>query len=188
MKKILVILIAILAISITSVSALALDGEEADAAATDELKVWIIENAGNMLSALSLVGTLFLAFTYKKGLMPRLTSALSTVSDGVREMKTSAESSTKKYEKSLSDTNEGCQRIEAGCERITSSVNALAERIESKDILKRECEKMNVVLLAQIEMLYDIFTTSSLPQYAKEEVGVKIAKMRAALTPEDENE
>ena len=35
---------------------------------------------------------------------------------------------------------------------------------------------------AQIDMLYEIFMSSALPQYAKDRVGEKVAEMKAQLT------
>lgn len=187
MKKILVLFTVIIAVMITSVSAFALD-TEAEEIGVDALYTWFCENAGNVLSLLSLIGTLFLAVTYKRGLLPKFSTALNRVSDGVKEMKASSESASESFSKALEATTLICERIEKNYTELAESVDALTDRLESCEDLKREREKMKTIMLTQIEMLYAIFTSSSLPQYAKEEVGIKIADMRAALEAGEGNE
>lgn len=187
MKKLLILVIALSIFFTLSVSALALDGS-AESTLPDRFYLWFTENAGNILSLLSLIGTLFLAFTYKKGLLPRLTSALGSVSDGVQKMKEGTLEMGKKYERALGGAVERCDRIELMLGSTAQSLDELKKSLEKDDVFKDEYRKLHVILLAQVDMLYDIFTTSSLPQFAKEEVGVKIAKMRAELGAEGTDE
>ena len=42
-------------------------------------------------------------------------------------------------------------------------------------------EELSVIVGTQIDMLYDIFMTSALPQYQKDAVGERVAKMKEAL-------
>ena len=41
---------------------------------------------------------------------------------------------------------------------------------------------------AQVDMLYEIFMSSSLPQYQKDSVGEKISSMRKSLSEDGEND
>jgi hypothetical protein len=43
-------------------------------------------------------------------------------------------------------------------------------------------------LLAEIDMLYEIFINSSLPQYSKDTVSERIVKMKKSLCHGDEDE
>jgi hypothetical protein len=58
---------------------------------------------------------------------------------------------------------------------------ALEKRLVSEDEAKRDKEQLSTVMMAQIDMLYDIFMSASLPQYQKDAVGEKIAKMKGAI-------
>jgi hypothetical protein len=40
---------------------------------------------------------------------------------------------------------------------------------------------MKTIMSAQVDMLYNIFMSSSLPQYSKDAVGERISEMKAAL-------
>ena len=187
MKKILVLFTAVIAVMISSVSALALD-PTADEIGVDALYTWFSENAGNVLSLFSLITTLFLAVTYKRGLLPKFSTALTRVSDGVKEMKATSENASEGFLKVLEGLKGVCERIEMNYAALEERINELTEGLESVEDAKRERERMKIIMLAEIEMLYDIFTSSSLPQYAKEEVGIKIADMRAALGAGEGNE
>ena len=45
---------------------------------------------------------------------------------------------------------------------------------------------MRVIMSTQIDLLHDIFMSSSLPYYRKEEVGERVAEMKRALTAAEE--
>ena len=52
---------------------------------------------------------------------------------------------------------------------------------ENYSKLLAERQTIRTVLLGQIDMLYAIFMSSALPQYQKDEIGIKIQEMREEL-------
>ena len=54
-------------------------------------------------------------------------------------------------------------------------------KVKDYDLLHRERETVKLLLEEQINMLYTIFLSSSLPQYQKDEIGVRIQSMREEL-------
>ena len=111
---------------------------------------------------------------YKSGLLPLLKDALSKLKSAIDKAKEAEETHNK-------DTNE---KIDAITETVSQMEKQIG-RIElgSKDIEKlcREREAMRTILTSQVDMLYAIFICSSLPEYQKEEIGLKIQQMREEL-------
>lgn len=142
---------------------------------------WAYAHAAEILSALTLIGSLVLAITYKKGLLPKLSGALTRIGSSVSELG----DGTKKILADMSekiDTATGKSEITEGiCQNLADEVSALSARLSEVDAQKGEREKMRLIILSQIEMLYDIFMTSALPQYSKDAVGERVAAMKAAL-------
>ena len=57
----------------------------------------------------------------------------------------------------------------------------LSGNLRDESEARREKKQLYLILNAQIEMLYDLFMSSALPQYQKDAVGEKIAKMKEAV-------
>ena len=141
--------------------------------------------ASEILCALTLAGSLTLAVAYKKGLLPLLESSLVTIGNAVTKIK---ENANENAEKSCEQT----ASIEHRLENATEVIDALAKRVEtlgtaleeslsSEKDARREKQQLRTVMDAQIDMLYDIFMTATLPQYQKDAVGERIARMKEAI-------
>ena len=65
--------------------------------------------------------------------------------------------------------------------QMEKQINSI--ELGSRDIEKlcRERDAMRTILTSQVDMLYAIFICSSLPEYQKEEIGLKIQQMREEL-------
>lgn len=206
MKKILTVFFAILLVLTFGVSAFAAEASDAGDYAADEAVTAepatdakedvnffdtafsaVKKYAAEILSALTLVGSMILAFTYKRGLLPALGSALGSIGTSVKSVAEVAEKSATSSESSLCG-------ISAAIEELGDTLGNMQERIASLDEeLKRtkadgcNAKTMNTVMRAQVDMLYDIFMTSALPQYAKDAVGERISAMKAELCEGEEN-
>ena len=145
------------------------------------------EYATEIFCALSFVGSVLLAYAYKKGLLPIIKTGIGAISATVSSIKESAEIAESKAD----DLSHGLSERLAGAEtclgEIEGAMDTLATRLDALQSDSDDRRKIKIILAAQIDMLYSIFMTSSLPQYQKDEVGVKIAEMREALL-ENENE
>ena len=134
-----------------------------------------------ILSAVAAIGSLFLAFTYKKGLLPALKTGIDNLRDSVVKLKKESEAQSESSSSLLITASEQLKNAEDMLTSLSSRLSelevALRENAESKD----EREKFKLILLSQTDMLYDIFMTSSLPQYQKDAVGEKIADMKEKI-------
>ena len=137
--------------------------------------------AAEIFSLLSLIGTIVISYFYKKGLLPSVKSALSALGGIVGNIK---ESSDKQCAEQISSAQRIDERL-CTFEKTLNGYSKTLENMEARLIAEREVylqlEKTNTIMSAQIDMLYDIFMTSSLPQYQKEATGERINKLRREL-------
>ena len=147
--------------------------------------------ASEILCALTLAASLILAFAYKKGLLPLVQGALVSIGNAVTKIKDSTEISEQKASRLEENLENGIQGAKAALdkviERIASFEQTISAKLINEEQIKEEYKKLGFVVGAQIDMLYDIFMTSALPQYQKDAVGERIAKMREAMAKDDED-
>jgi hypothetical protein len=141
--------------------------------------------ASEILCGLTLAGSLTLAFAYKKGLLPLVERSLLAIGNAVSGIKESAKESAESgsklkdnVEKRLSAASE---TLEALADKISSLDKALCASLENESEARLEAKELRLVVDAQIDMLYDVFMSSALPQYQKDAVGERIAKMKEAM-------
>ena len=147
----------------------------------EEVAALIYEHTAELLSALTLIGSVILAYAYKKGLIPLISRALEKLSGNVSKIGESAQNTEllgQKIKEELSKTLEGIEEsILAIKERIENTENALVQ----KECALKESLKFTEVLYAQVDMMYELFASSSLPEYKKEEVGRRILGMKKTV-------
>lgn len=137
------------------------------------------DKAAEIFSVLTLISSLILAYAYKKGLFPLIKSALTSLNGSVNKIKESAESELQNNEAISTQVKEKLSDFE---KLITAAGDRLA-LIESKldENENRQDKELKTIISAQIDMLYDVFMSSSLPQYQKDAIGQRVVKMKEAL-------
>ena len=60
--------------------------------------------------------------------------------------------------------------------------------IKDESEARREKKQLRLLADAQIDMLYNVFMSSALPQYQKDAVGERIAKMKEAIAENEREE
>ena len=182
MKK---ILIAVFTLAICSALCLTACAEGTDAteykSIFDMAADFVTANCAEILSLLTFVGSLILALTYKNGLLPKLSGALKGIGGSVGELTESTERSIRSIGESIDEV----KRVSEGCR---TCCNDMSERIDTLDdslrALKSDgdaSERVRLIIEAQIDMLYDVFMSSTLPQYSKDAVHERISSMRKTL-------
>lgn len=183
MKKTLAIILfaAVMMISCTAVCYGA-DTADANTPLFEMLYEKAMEYSGEILSALAFVGSLIIAFTYKKGLLPLIKSALGALGSVVSALREQTENSISKSSDAIDYLRERLISTEELIESLTLNVAELSEKLKSKAESEKADERARIIIESQVDMLGEIFMTSSLPQYAKDRVGEKLATMKALLT------
>lgn len=148
--------------------------------------------ASEILCGLTLAASLILAFAYKKGLLPLVQSALVSIGNAVTKIGDSAKKSeeqTALLEENIGRSIKNAKdMIGALTEKISSLDNAVNERLVMDEKARGEYEKLRFIIEGQIDMLYDIFMSSALPQYQKDAVGERIGKMKGMVAKDDSAE
>lgn len=143
------------------------------------------EYATEIFCALTFTGSLLLAYAYKKGLLPLVESTLVSIGNAVSKIKERTEASEESSLAIASSISNELNKAQDLIKNLTKRVDVMSEAItEVKDgeLLKnRENQSLCIIVGAQIDMLYDIFMSSALPQYQKDAVGERVAKMKEAL-------
>ena len=199
MKKLLVVLIAVMLFITCGVAASAVEAGEStvvdentdnvyenieQAESTNpfaELYTYVCEHADNLFSVLAFSGSLLLAFFYKKGLMPALSSALTSLRTSVKSIGDTAERTLAGSESSYAELKGKMELVGQGIDTLCIAIADLDERLAASEAQIDQGKAMRTIISAQVDMLYSIFMSSSLPQYSKDAVGERIAEMKAAL-------
>ena len=195
MKNRIKILIAVMLILVSalvlSVSASAQEAESTDLTDGTEENVFdkmyadVSEYATEILCAMTFAGSIILAFAYKKGLLPIVKGSLLSIGNAVSTVKDSVGESAEKGVKLGESIEKGLENTKTVLDGLVKKISeldtALEERLSDESERAHEAEVLRLVLLSQIEMLRDIFMSAALPQYQKDAVGERIAKMKGAL-------
>lgn len=149
----------------------------------------IIGYASEILCALTLIGSVTLAVAYKKGLLPLLEKSLVSIGNAITKIKENTKESAEKntlfsqsIDEKLAATKEAVDGLCKNVERLNESLENTKRNEEGDRLEKRQ---LRLVVGAQIDMLYDIFMSSALPQYQKDAVGERIAAMKEAMKEND---
>ena len=131
-----------------------------------------------ILSALSFICSVILMIVYKSGFIPMVKEGVTALSARVKAIGEEADKMTsdaKNTDEIIKATLAGGEEKLAAMERAISS---LAEKLYGIESLGIKSESLAKALSLEVEMLYELFMSSSLPQYEKNRVGEKIAEMR----------
>ena len=137
--------------------------------------------ATEIISAITLVGTVILGFAYKRGLLPLVTHSISAIQQSVTKIKSDTESGIATTQSGLDSVTERLGELENSVTIFKDTLDTLEEQLQCEAEYVKERKKMNTVMLSQIDMLYDIFMASALPQYQKDAVGTKVQMMKEEL-------
>ena len=141
--------------------------------------------AGDIFGALSFAVSLILSFLYKRELLPSISKSGERTE---REVKKLEELTTRRLEDLAHENGELTKSLlelrRAFDERAEEAAEALG-KIKSVDELNAQKETAKLILSSQVELLYDVFMSSSLPQYQKEKIGNEVARMKEKLANDE---
>lgn len=188
--KYLIMLVMLIALTVsTAVSASAqeatLPDEEVEEGFFGSVYSEISEYTGEILSAMTFIGSIALAIAYKKGLLPLMQGSILSLSNAVSKIRDNAKESAERGEALGEKITEGLgtasDTLSTLAERIGALEISLAESLNTEKAAKKNANATRLVMDAQIDMLYSIFMSSALPQYQKDAVGERVAKMKEAI-------
>ncbi len=140
-----------------------------------------------ILCALSFVGSLIIAFAYKKGLLPAVKSGIGAIGSAIGEVREQALKSAQIQEELTSLLDERLALLETTLTKFDTAITEIAEKTESGAHAAEDRENVKALMSAQIDMLYELFMTSSLPQYQKDALSERIRDMKEVKADVGEN-
>ena len=140
-----------------------------------------MDNFGEIFSLLAFVGTLVVGFLYKKGLLPLFSKAVSSIGQGIGQIKEESARASEASGVKIDGLCEKLAELENSFIIFSESLSSLEGKLKSEQAALSERNKMSVIMNSQVDLLYDIFMSSSLPEYKKEAVGAKFLQMREEL-------
>ena len=133
--------------------------------------------AGELLATITLAVSLFNTYRYQKGLVPMLYRGIKNVAGAAKDATDQAQATASQTEAELAafvaDMRPLMARMVAlceGAEAISKEAETLRARIEEGE-MDREATKRWMRGVA--DMLYRVFTSANLPQYAKDAIGAE---------------
>lgn len=148
----------------------------------------IIKHSDKLLAAMAALSSVVLAIAYKKGLLPIIKGALSALASQVAKFKEDTEREIGKANESTLAITEKLSKTENILSLLTDKLDTVEKELSESADNKTKSEVLAKVMNVQVDLLYDIFMSSSLPQYQKEIVGEKISEMKKSISGEAENE
>ena len=142
---------------------------------------YFCEHASEIFSTLAFAGSMILAFCYKKGLLPIMSGALGKLSGTVGELRELAEKTSLSTDSNVSFVLEETKKTETALASLAEHIALLQKKLDENAAVTDECEKLRTVMDTEIDMLYGIFMASALPQYQKDLIGERVAKMKTGL-------
>ena len=145
---------------------------------------------GEIFCALTFLGSLLTTFLYKKGLLPALGEGINKIYSVVVKTGEKASEAQKEYSELLDAFIEKALPILERAKELSGYAEQLKEESHAlKDELEREKQQRQIlskILTGQIDMLYGVFVSASLPEYQKEQLGAQYNRLRALITAEGE--
>lgn len=147
----------------------------------EELYSTAVDNSDKIFSILAFIGTLVVGVGYKSGFLPLLRDALSKLKSSIDSANEESSKNNMSTKEELGLIEESLDRLEEMMEDDRETLTELAKRTRLYEELAEQRESVNLIMRAQVDMLYSIFMSSSLPQYQKDEIGEKIREMKKEL-------
>ena len=194
MKKIIIVFAVILSMLFSVSAAAQSEVETAPVTQTEEIEYesvfeTLFQRAGELLpeilSLITLSASLILAFAFKKGLVPLLSNTLAKIGDSVTHIKEKGDENGKIIDTFGKKVSCRIEMLESLISDLSEKLKELAVSLDEAERRAGDREKLTTLINGQIDMLYDVFMSSSLPHYQKEAVGARIAEMREALKDDE---
>lgn len=153
----------------------------------EKLYLTLSDYVSEIFCLLAFVGSFLIALLYKKGLVPLVKGALGAIGGTVNKIKDVTESHAESQMGITAGLTEALDRAYTLIEGQGALLVDVQKRLDELSGDKNEKEKIKIVLESEVELLYDIFMSSALPEYQKDAVAKRLKAIRAVIK-EDEAE
>jgi len=148
----------------------------------------ITEHSTEIFSALAFFGSMLVALVYKKGLSPLLSRAVDKIGGEIEKVKNDSDKVSEEQTQAICRIEEKNSIMNDRLTELSDRIERLSSGICSEEELLDTAKRAVVVISSQIDMLYDVFMSSSLPQYQKELMGEKVLRMKEELSANEKKQ
>ncbi len=140
----------------------------------ESVSAFLDRYSGEIFSALSLAGTILLAWLARRGLLPAMRAGLDGLAAGVERLNDCARDAGERQSRLISDLLADAEPVLRDLAGMRDLFTALSERTAELEKKTAEAASENEKLLAlnraSVEMLKEVFTAAKLPVTSKEEL------------------
>ena len=148
----------------------------------------IISGADEIFSAIACALSFALMLIYKKGMMPTLEGGVRSLAAGVKGIGEKASEIKSTTDSFAADIRDRLTAAERTLEALADGLGKLTATLDEREKNSYSADDLTTVMLAEIDMLYEIFNSAELPQYIKDRVGERIAEMKKTLEKRDKED
>ncbi len=184
LKKIITVLLISTAVILACVLPASAASEEVQAAQDnlfERIFSAVSSNLSEILCALTLAGSVVLAIAYKKGLLPMVRNAVCAIGKGVGKLQSEAEGFNKASGEKIGAVLEKLEGAAKAIDGFSERLGALEEELGKISKSNEQFAVIRKAVEMEAELLYDVFMSSALPEYQKEAVSKKVAKINDTI-------
>ncbi|MBO5907176.1 MAG: hypothetical protein J6Q85_03385 [Clostridia bacterium] len=137
--------------------------------------------SGDIFGALAFITSLILSFLYKNKLVPTISKGNDRVEKELKRLCDAKRDTLDELRAENETLSTGICELKRAQDESALEVRSALEKIKSTGELITQKDNAMLVISSQVDLLYDIFMASSMPQYQKEKIGIQIAKMKEKL-------
>ena len=141
----------------------------------------VIMHISEILSLAAFIGSLICAIIYKSGLMPLIENGLLGLKNAAVKIKEATDRAESDNKESINGISDRITDLEETIADMGEAFGKLREALSGLEDQKAHQTRLDTVLTGELDMLYDIFMTSSLPEYEKARVGERMTKLKGVL-------
>ncbi len=153
--------------------------------AFDKIYATVMEHISELLSLAAFIGSLICAIIYKSGLLPLMENGLTGLKAAAIKIKEATDKAECDNKISISSITEKIEKLESAIIGMEASVADVRNSLATAGEQRVHEKNVDTLLRGELDMLYDIFMSSALPEYEKARVGERVAKLKEGLIPNE---
>lgn len=145
----------------------------------------VLAHVSEIFSLAAFCGSIILAVIYKSGLMPLMRDGLSGLKNAAVKIKEATDSAELHNKESIDSIAARIDALEETFTDMGKAFDRLADALSGYRSLGEHNKRIDTILEGELDMLYDIFMTSALPEYEKARVGERMTRLREVLNSDE---
>lgn len=151
----------------------------------EEIYDTVMMHISEILSLAAFIASLICAIIYKGGLIPLMNNGLQGLKNAVVKIKEATDKAEVDNKESVDGISRRIEELEGAITDMGEAFTSLREALSGLEDQRAHQMRLDTILGGELDMLYDIFMTSSLPEYEKARVGERMTKLKGVLNSDE---